>query len=263
MKPIIPVSVCITTFNEELKLPLCLKNLDFVDEIIIVDSGSTDKTVFIAEQYTSKIYQRDFDNYINQKNYCLSKAKNNWVLALDADEVVSLELKQELLLILQSQLVYDGYFIPRLSFYLNRWIKHGGWYPNYQIRFFNKEKGHFSGLLVHETVQITGEITYLKNPLLHYSYNNISEHVKTINRYSDLTAMEKHKLGKKSSILFAILEGMWKFFSMFFLRFGFLDGKAGLVIAIMGSYYNFLKYIKLYELNKKSDSKEYEIYANK
>lgn len=253
MESIVPVSACITTFNEELKLPLCLKNLDFVDEIIIVDSGSQDKTIQIAQQFTDKIFIREFDNYVNQKNFCLSKAKHRWVLALDADEVITTKLKAEILLILKNTPKYNAYYIPRLSFYLGRWIKHGGWYPNYQIRLFNKEQGIFSGLLVHETVQINGETTFLNNPLLHYSYNNISEHVKTINRYSDLTALEKYKLGKKSGVALSILESIWKFFSMYILRFGFLDGKAGLVIAIMGSYYNFLKYIKLYELNKKTN----------
>ncbi|MBP7280636.1 MAG: glycosyltransferase family 2 protein [Leptospiraceae bacterium] len=249
----IPISVCIITLNEEDNIGRCLSSLDFADEIIIVDSGSTDNTLLIAENFPRiSFYFRQFDNYINQKNYCKSLARNEWILALDADEEISDQLKQEILSLTNESLKeFSGFFIPRLSFYMGKWIRHGGWYPNYQMRFFRKHKGEFSGFLVHETVFIEGKTSHFKNPLSHYSYRNISDHLKFIDRYSELCAVEKFKKGKKSGVILAIIEAIWKFISMYFVRFGFLDGKVGLIIAILGSYYNFLKYIKLYEMNRK------------
>jgi glycosyltransferase involved in cell wall biosynthesis len=254
----IPISVCIITLNEEDNIRRCLSSLDFADEIIIVDSGSTDNTTVIAREFKkTNIYYRKFDTYINQKNYCKNLSRNEWVLALDADEEISLALKKEILdLTVDSVKDLSGFFIPRLSFYMDKWIRHGGWYPNYQMRFFRKEKGEFSGLLVHETVSIQGKTSYFKNPLSHYSYRNISDHLKFIDRYSELCAVEKFKKGKKSGITLAIAEAIWKFISMYIIRFGFLDGKVGLIIAILGSYYNFLKYIKLYEMHRKKKRKD-------
>ncbi len=253
----IPISVCIITLNEEDNIRRCLSSLDFADEIIIVDSGSTDNTTVIAREFSkTQIYYRKFDTYINQKNYCKNLAKNEWVLALDADEEISNDLRKEILtLTINSVENLSGFFIPRLSFYMGKWIRHGGWYPNYQMRFFRKECGEFSGLLVHETVSIEGKTSHFKNPLSHYSYRNISDHLKFIDRYSELCAVEKFNKGKKSGLSLAIAEAIWKFISMYIVRFGFLDGKVGLIIAILGSYYNFLKYIKLYEMNRKKKRK--------
>lgn len=245
----LPITACIITLNEEHNLQKCLQSLDFTDEIIIVDSGSTDGTIDIAQQFNADVYQRDFDNYVNQKNFCISKAKNHWILALDADEAISPQLKKELLLLTGQELqLVQGFMIPRLTYYLGKWIRYGGWYPNLQIRFFHKDYGAFQGMLVHERVVLEGKIRQLKQPILHYSYRDISDHLKFIDRYSTLTAQEKYASGKKGSVLMAICEGIWKFFSMYIIRLGFLDGRVGIVVAILGAYYNFLKYIKLYEL---------------
>ncbi len=242
------ISACIITLNEEDNIRTCLISLDFADEIILLDSGSTDNTLKIAEEFPKvKVFFRKFDNYINQKNFCIEQASYDWILSLDADEEVSEKLKLEIQNLNFSETV-DGFFIPRLTFYLGKWIYHSGWYPNYQLRFFKKTKGKFSGILVHETVQISGQVFNLKNPLHHYSYKNISDHLKFIDRYSDLCADEKFKKGKKSGVFLAIVKSAWKFFFMYFVKFGFLDGKVGLIISILGSYYNFLKYIKIYEL---------------
>lgn len=256
----LPISACIITLNEEDNIDRCLSSLDFTNEIIIVDSGSIDKTIEIASKYNAAIYTRKFDNYVNQKNFCISKAKNEWVLSLDADEAISPELKSELLLLAERDFSCNhGFEVPRITFYLGRWIRHGGWYPNTQIRLFQKSKGQFKGFLVHERVVVEGNIKSFKHPILHYSYRNISDHLKFIDRYSNLAAAEKHALGQRSGVLLSLAKAFWKFFYMYIIRFGFLDGKAGLVVAVLGGYYNFLKYIKLYELGlKESVRKERE-----
>lgn len=153
----LPLSVCIITLNEQDNIERCLRPLDFVSEIIVVDSGSKDKTVEIAEKHKAKVYKRKFDDYVSQKNFALSFVKNEWVLTLDADEEVSPELKEEILVLFQNGLpTADGYSTPRLTWYLGKWIRHGGWYPNRRIRLFHKSKGKFGGGLVHETIQLQG-----------------------------------------------------------------------------------------------------------
>ncbi|MDV6235873.1 glycosyltransferase family 2 protein [Leptospira ellisii] len=248
----LPLSVCIITLNEEDNLERCLKPLDFASEIVIVDSGSKDKTVEIAKRYKAKVHERKFDDYVSQKNYALSLVKNRWILTLDADEEVSPELKREIEeLFRNGEPSADGYSTPRLTWYLGKWIRHGGWYPNRRIRLFQKSKGEFGGGLVHETVQLRGTCKKLNAPVHHYSYKNIGDHIRFINAYSELTAQEKHKAGKTSGLFHAFWEGFYKAFWMYTIRFGFLDGKQGFILAIFGFYYNFLKYIKLYEMNRK------------
>ncbi|MCP5511666.1 MAG: glycosyltransferase family 2 protein [Leptospiraceae bacterium] len=244
-----PISACVITYNEEENIHRLLSSLDFVDEIVILDSGSEDQTLSIASEFSKvKIFHRNFDDYINQKNHCIDLALNDWVLSLDADEEVSQELKFEILSLGKSSEA-KGYEIPRLTFYLGKWIYHGGWYPNLQLRFFNKKYGRFVGKLVHEKVVIQERISILQNPILHYSYKNISDHLDFINKYSGLFALEKHRKEKKASVFLAFGKAVYKFFNMYFIKKGFLDGRAGFIIAILGFTYNFLKYIKIYELS--------------
>jgi glycosyltransferase involved in cell wall biosynthesis len=246
-----PVSACIITLNEEQNLDRCLASLDFIEDIIIVDSGSTDRTIEIAEKYNVRLYYRRFDNYINQKNYAISLTKNNWVISLDADEELSLPLKNEILSIRFDHLSdAKGFSMPRLTYYLKQWIYHSGWYPNTQVRLFDKRAGEFAGLLVHETVQLQGKILKLKNPIHHYSYRSISDHLKYIDKYSTLFAIEMFKKGKKSSLCKAIGKSFYKFWWMYIFRLGILDGRAGIIVCILGSYYNFLKYLKLFEIGR-------------
>ncbi len=246
----LPLSATIITLNEEDNLERTLQALHFVDDIVIVDSGSTDLTLEIAKKYNTRVFHRPFDNYASQKNFAISHIKNDWVIALDADEVVSPGLKEEILSIfnnpnlLQSN---EGYLIPRLTWYLGKWIKFGGFYPNYQIRLFQKSKGKFGGGIVHEKVFLQNQPKKLKHPLYHFSYHNLSDHLSFIDRYSSLFAEEEFRKGTYSSIPWAFAKGAFKSFYMYFVRFGFLDGKQGFVLAVLGFYYNFLKYLKLYE----------------
>ncbi|TGL57092.1 glycosyltransferase family 2 protein [Leptospira ognonensis] len=249
-----PLSATIITLNEEDNLERTLAALGFINDIVIVDSGSTDRTLRIAEQYKTRVFHREFDNYASQKNFALEQTKNDWVLALDADEVVSPALRLEIESLFQNPNKIppnEGYLIPRLTWYLGKWIKFGGFYPNYQTRLFPKSKGKFSGGLVHERVVLPTPPKKLMHPLYHFSYQNISDHLSFIDRYSSLFAEEEFRKGKKSSIGWAFAKGCFKAFYMYFVRLGALDGKQGFVLATLGFYYNFLKYLKLFEKHQK------------
>ncbi len=245
----LPISACIITLNEEDNIERCLSSLDFVNEIIVLDSGSEDKTESIAKKKGAKVVLRKFDDYVSQKNHVISLAANPWILTLDADEELSPSLKEEIKNLFQNgEPSEDGFIIPRLTMYMGKWIRHGGWYPNYRARLFLKSKGKFVGGKVHEAVELSGSRKKLKNPVFHYSYENLFDHVSFINRYSELAATEKFGKGKRSGLFLALLEAGYKSFWMYFVRLGFLDGRRGLILAIMGFYYNFLKYAKVFEM---------------
>ena len=257
MKSIPGLSACIITLNEQDNLPECLRSLRLAEEIVIVDSGSTDDTRRIAKASGARIYRRAFDNYIDQKNFAIEKAKGPWILFLDADERVSVSLEKEIREIFRDQsrspeagaIRPVGYEIPRSTFYLGRWIRHSGWYPDYTVRLFQKGSGRYEGRTFHEKVNLRGAGGRLKEPILHFSYRNIREHLAVINRYSDLFAAERCALGRRNGILFSLGKGIVKFLTMYIWKRGFLDGGAGFVIAVLGSYYNFLKYIKVWEVS--------------
>ncbi|MGJ4786844.1 glycosyltransferase family 2 protein [Leptospira koniambonensis] len=245
----LPISACIITLNEEDNIERCLSSLDFVNEIIVLDSGSKDKTESIAKKKGAKVVLRKFDDYVSQKNHVISLAKSPWILTLDADEELSPGLKEEIKnLFKNGEPEEDGFIIPRLTMYMGKWIRHGGWYPNYRARLFLKSKGKFVGGKVHEAVELSGKRKKLKHPVFHYSYENLFDHVSFINRYSELAATEKFGKGKRSGLILALLEAGYKSFWMYFVRLGFLDGRRGLILAIMGFYYNFLKYAKVFEM---------------
>lgn len=246
------ITACIITLNEEHKIEKCLNSLHFADEIILVDSGSSDRTCEIAESKGAKVIFREFDNFIYQKNYALSLAQTEWVLSVDADEVVSSRLASEILTVLKNRNESDivSYRIPRLTWYLGRWIKYGGWYPDYNVRLFRKSGAEFIGGTVHEKIRINGPRGTLNGCLYHYSYDSIQEHVNVLNQYSTMLAADKFKRGDWSSPLYAIIKSFGKFLVMYIWKLGFLDGRAGFVIAALGAFYNYLKYIKLWELRK-------------
>lgn len=248
------ISVCIITRNEEMRLPRSLQSLSFADEIIVLDSESTDRTRDIARSFGAKVFVHEFDNFVNQKNRAIALAQNAWVLVVDADEVVCSELREEILDIVHDRAPAGkrrvAYRIPRMTFYLGRWIRHGGWYPDYNIRLFRRGAARFAGGTVHERALVEGSVGVLLYHLEHYSYEDISQHMLRMNHYSTLIAQDKYARGRRSSPLWAVLKGFSKFFITYFYRGGFLDGWAGLVIAVLGGYYNFLKYVKLWELRR-------------
>ena len=216
----------------------------WVEEIIVVDSGSTDDTVAIAHEYTSNIYQHDWPGFGAQKNRALNYASKDWVLSLDADERVTPELRTQLIEAM-GNVRENGFYLPRLSQFCGRFIKHSGWYPDYVLRLFKREKGRFSDDLVHESIILQGSSGRLSSPLLHYSYMNIADVNRKVEQYASAAALQMFKNGKVVTYADAPIRAGWAFIRTYFLRLGFLDGIVGIGIARMNARTTYLKYKKL------------------
>lgn len=249
------ISAVIITFNEEDNIASCIESIEGVcEEIIIVDSLSTDKTVEIAKQYPKvKTYSQKWLGYIEQKNYANSLTSYNTILSIDADELLSKELKESIKEIKKlEEDSFKVYEVSRLTNYCGSWIKHCGWYPDKKIRIFDKRSVKWQGELVHETLFLpeNTQIITLKGDLLHYSYKSSTSHIERINKYSSLTAKEAFNRGKKSSIFDIWFRPKWRFFRDYVIKAGFLDGYAGYQVCKMSAYITFAKYIKLREYVK-------------
>jgi len=246
----VKLSAAIITYNEEINVVRCLKSVSFCDEIVIVDSGSSDKTLELARGFTDKIYCRKWEGYASQKNYALSLCANEWVLSVDADEEVSQELRDEVLSVLQCQPGVAGFSCPRRTMHLGRWIRHGGWYPNRLVRLFNKNQGRWVGGEVHEYWESNGEFGALNGHLLHYSFRNLADQVERNNHYSSLAAVALKREGHHFSYPKLLIKSTVKFFETYVVKRGFLDGYPGLIISVSAAYSVFLKWAKLWELEK-------------
>jgi len=243
------ISICIICFNEEKNIRRCLESSKWAEEIVVVDSMSQDRTVEIAREYTDKVYQREWPGYIDQKNFALSKAKNDWIFSIDADEEISQGLQDEIRSEIKKEHPKDGYRMPRLSFYQGTWIKHSGFYPNRQLRLFRRNKGYWVGKRVHEKIHVNGEIGLLKKDLLHYPYKGtISGQVQTVDKFSSLLAENRFQEGERYSLFLLLLRPPMKFIEVYFFRLGLLDGLAGFIIALTSAYAMFVRYVKLREL---------------
>lgn len=243
------LSVIIITKNEAQHIARCLESVKFANEIIVLDSGSSDNTIEICKKYTANVFSTDWQGFGIQKQRALDKATGDWVFSIDADEQVTPQLRAEIETVLQTPHA-DGFEIPRLSSYCGREMKHGGWYPDYVLRLFKRELGHFSPELVHERIYVDGTIAQLTQPLLHEAFINAEEVLHKLNNYSGLGAQRLYDAGKKTSLLEAILKGLWTFFRTYFLKAAILDGQQGLMLAISNAEGAYYKYLKLLELNK-------------
>jgi glycosyltransferase involved in cell wall biosynthesis len=244
------VSACVICFNEERNLRRCLESVSWADEIVIVDSFSQDRTLEIAKGYTGQVFERKWTGYRDQKNFALSKASGDWILSLDADEVVSEVLRQEIQKEISRHPAKGGYRIPRRSYYQGRWINHSSFYPDRQLRLFRRELGTWVGGRVHERVEVRGDIGLLKNDLLHYPYQgSISGQLKTIASFSTLLAEDMYERGEGFHLGLLLLRPPLKFVEVYVLKLGFLDGLAGLIIAVSSAYAMFVRYVKLRELS--------------
>ncbi|MEW5902628.1 MAG: glycosyltransferase family 2 protein, partial [Acidobacteriota bacterium] len=222
-------------------------------EIIVVDCHSTDDTVKIARRYTNRVFERAWTNFAEQKNFANCQASHPWVLSLDADERISPELKGELLALKMTEPDADAFSIPRNVFYLGRWIRHSGWYPDRKVRLFRKEKALWEGEYVHEKLVLDGRVEKLRSPIHHFTYRDIHEHLARINRFSDLGAQKLYAQKKKCRWYHLTLLPGLRFVRAYVWKLGFLDGFAGLVISVLTSYAAFVRYAKLREIWKKGE----------
>jgi glycosyltransferase involved in cell wall biosynthesis len=251
------ISAIIITLNEEKKLASCLESLSGIaDEIVVVDSGSTDGTESVARRFTDKFYFNKWPGYAIQKNLAAEKASSDWVLSLDADERLSDQLKQSIALIETANESVSAYRFPRKTFYLGRWIEHSGWYPDRKPRLYDRRKARWGGDFVHESLLIDGDIQELTGDLLHYSIDSVFDHAKTANRYTQLAAEEWNAKGRKARFIQLSLLPPVTFFKSYVLQGGFRDGVPGLCIATFASYYVFMKYMKLWEAQNVSCMKD-------
>ncbi len=236
----------IVTKNEEANIEGALKSVADAKEIIVVDSFSKDRTVEICRQFTGKVYEHEWQGFARQKQMAVDYAEGPWVLILDADERVTPELRAEI-----AERITDtgcnGFYIPRENYFIGKWIRHSGWWPDHTLRLFRKERGRLEPREVHEKVVVQGTAGYLKNPLRHYTYRSVSDFVERMERYSSLAAEEIGKKSGRAGFSSLMARPFATFVKMYLLRKGFLDGTRGLVLAVLYSFYTFLKYAKTWE----------------
>ena len=253
------ISACIISFNEEKKIEDCLNSLENIaDEIIIVDSLSTDNTVKIAEKFTDKIFHQKFLGHIEQKNLAVGKAGNDWILSLDCDERLSEELQQSILKIKDELDHADAYRMPRKTFYIYRWLNYC-WYPDLKTRLFNRNTSHWGGTNPHDHIITQGNNTVrLKGDIYHYSFDSISDHLKTIDSFTEIGADELVRKNNPVTILSPLTHASWTFLKLYVIKRGFLDGFAGLIVSVLSYMHVFIKYSKAYIKYKQVKDKQAE-----
>jgi len=249
------LSIIIITKNEEAQIKDCLESVRFADEIILVDSGSTDKTLSIARAYATRIIETDWKGYSGTKMIALEAATGDWILWLDADERVQPSLQEEIQEVTKTGAV-AGYYIARKAIFLGRWIKHCGWYPGYVIRLFKKEGARFSENLVHESVYIDGPAAHLKSPLIHYTDTSLDHYFIKFNKYTTLAARELFQSNYSCHLTDLIGRPIYSFIKMYIIKRGFLDGVQGLILCILSACYVFTKYAKLWHYREQNKTKE-------
>lgn len=246
------IAATLITLNEEANLPRAVASLGVCDEIVVVDSGSTDRTVEIARAAGAKVLHNPWPGYAAQKNFAAQSADCEWILALDADEELSPQLQREIAELKRSGPEQIAYSFPRLARYAGRWIRHSGWYPDRKVRLYRRDKGRWVGDYVHESVEVDEPAGRLEGELLHYTCDSLSEHLLTLDRYTSLAAEELRARGRRSSFLRLTVSPLWASFRSYVLQRGFLDGLQGLQIAAMAGLYVYAKYAKLRELESRS-----------
>src|SRR3954468_2321522 len=238
------ITATIITLNEERNIARAIESLRCCDEILIVDSGSTARTVEVAQNLGVRVLEAGWLGYAAQKNIAAELASHDWILSLDADESLSEALEAEIWQIKKSGPKVDGYTVPRLAQYLGRWILHSGWHPDRKVRLFDRRKAKWVGTFVHESVEVEGRVGHLRSNLLHFTCNSLGEHLRSLDRYTTLAAQEIVALGKQPSFGRLLFDPFWTFLRTYVFRLGFLDGTEGLIIAYMAGFYNFVKYSK-------------------
>jgi glycosyltransferase involved in cell wall biosynthesis len=241
------LSVAIVVLNEEERLRACLESVVWADEIVVVDAGSSDKTVAVAREFTDRAVFRAWEGYGAQKNFALGQCQGDWLLSIDADERVSDTLREEIQATIRSDRREVGYYLPRQNIFEGRWVRHGGLYPDWQLRLFRRGRGAFLERAVHESVRVDGPTGRFSAALVHESYRSVGDAVARLNRYSDLAAADLARAGRGGSLWDLLVRPAWRFVGMYLLRAGFLDGWRGLVLAALHAHYVFLRAAKVRE----------------
>lgn len=250
MRPFL--SATVITLNEEHNIRECLDSLAWVNELVVVDAGSTDGTREICREYTEKVFVNPWPGHYQQKNFALDRTTHDWVLSIDADERISPALRQEIQDVLGSPDRADGYTIPRRNIFLGRWMRHGGWYPDRVLRLFRKSHGRFGGINPHDRVELRGRPGELQEQLLHLTYRSVAQYIDKQYRYACIAAQERLKGRPHMKVGVSTLAArpLLKFLETYVLKRGFLDGTYGLLTAIFAAYFAFVKYARLWELTR-------------
>jgi len=245
------ISVTIRTLNEEKNLQECLESVAWADEIVVVDANSTDGTVKIARQFTDRVIIQPWLGHIGQSQFATNQTSNLWVLHMDADERVSAGLRDEIRALDLASSRYDAYEMPRRHFFMQQWIDHSAWYPDYKIRLFRKDRCAWGGYAPHDEVKVKGRKMKLKNDILHFIYRDVAHFAATKNSYSTLTSEDHYRNGRRARIIDFTLRPLYAFLYRYFVRLGIADGIPGFTISVMEAHAVFMKYIKLYEIQNK------------
>lgn len=248
-----PISVVIMARNEEANITDAISSVSFASQIVVADTGSSDRTMELARVAGAEAHSIEFDGYGAGKNRALAFARCEWVLSLDADERVSPELAQAIVAAISGDCKYDGFMVNRLTFFLGKPVRHSGWYPDYILRLFRNGKGRFSERLVHEGIKVDGSIARLDGLLYHYSYRTLESYLEKMNVYSGLNARELFNSGRRYHFHDLVTHPAGTFFKMYLLKRGFLDGFNGLLLAVLSSFHVLIKYLKLRELDRIGD----------
>jgi glycosyltransferase involved in cell wall biosynthesis len=256
----LPLSVCIIAYNEADRIRDCLESVKWAGDVLVVDSLSTDDTPKICRDFGARVIQRPWPGWIAQKNFALDQAKHEWALSLDADERLSPELATEIQdtmkAVASGASDCVGFTMPRRVFYLGRWIRHCGWYPDRKLRLVKKTLAHWAGTDPHDHLYVEGKVGALRGDILHYTYRNLSDHMKTLDRFTTVGAAELLKAGAKSALPQMVCRPPARFLRMYLLKLGFLDGVPGFVASAIGGYYVFMKYAKLWEMFRNRADKQ-------
>ncbi len=245
------LSVIVITKNEADDIRACLESVAWADEIIVVDSGSSDATVAIAREFTPHVHVHDWPGFGAQKNRALGYATKEWVLSLDADERITPELRDEIAAVIADPAARAAYDLPRLSNYCGRFMRHSGWYPDFVTRLFRRGSARFSDDLVHERLLVEGSTGRLSALMLHYAFDNLEEVLRKVDQYSTAGAQKMQQQGRRATLSGAVLRGWWSFMRTYFLRLGFLDGREGFMLAVSNAEGTYYRYLKLMLLNRK------------
>ena len=249
------VSACIIAMNEAAHIAACIETLGFADEILVVDSHSTDATVELARQAGARVIEQEFLGHVQQKQLAVDQAAHDWVFCIDADERVSAQLAAEITRVLSDPRA-AGYEVARHTFYLGRYIDHGGWWPEWRLRLFDRRQGRWSGTDPHDHVRVGGDVERLAGEMTHYNYRDLSHHLQKIDSYTSIIAERRIAAGESFSLLRLVTRPPLRFLKMYVLKAGFRDGVRGFIVAWMGAVYVFMKYAKLWESRRKSGQKD-------